>query len=103
MAEYWYRISYEMDKEKNLIASYYQARMLMSLGKYKEASETFTYFRKKYKDEKYYRKMSKIHLLGCELAVADSVNQDGLFVSHLDGVNFAYNEIRTREANATKT
>ena len=95
-AEHWFSAAYEMEKEKNLLALYYEAEMMMNQGYHKEALEKFTLFRKKYRnqaDEVYFRKMSKTKMEGCEMALSGDTQAKGVYAEHLSGVNFAYNEL----------
>ncbi len=91
-----YAGAYEIQNEKNVLALYYLGRMEMALGNYEQALISFRDFRKKYrydKNEFNYRKYAKIWMEGCELAMADSVFKENIYLSHIDSrVNMAYNE-----------
>lgn len=66
-----YRQVYLRSGSEYPLAQFYYALMLKSTGKYDEASKEFTGFRKNYrgkKDERYYRRIARIEIEGCDSA-----------------------------------
>ena len=89
---------YEGNKSKYITALFYSGQMLMQQGKYKEALEAFTQFKKEsrsvtIKDERYFKKMTKVLITACNQAKAIRDSAQKVIIFHLDtSVNKAHIE-----------
>lgn len=70
---------YEQDSLKYPIAQYYYAKSLKENGKYEEAKEHFTRFRKRirgHKDDKIWKKKAAFQIQSCDFAIIENVPKE---------------------------
>lgn len=97
-AEILYKKVYDENASKYLTALFYYGQMLMQQSKYKEAYESFKQFKKEsksiaIKDEKYFKKMTKVLIEACEIAPILKDTSVKVIIFHLDtSVNKAHIE-----------
>ncbi len=95
-ADYWYGKVYESNSEKYLLALYYQAQMQKSMGLFEQSKEKFQIFIKKsklLKERKYYKKLAKMALQGCVMAIQTKDSIPQIIIQHLDtNINKAHIE-----------
>ncbi len=97
-AEILYKKVYDENASRYLTALFYYGQMLMQQSKYKEANESFKQFKKEsrsiaIKDEKYFKKMTKVLIEACEVAPILKDTSVKVVIFHLDtSVNKAHIE-----------
>jgi len=96
MAAHWYQMVFESDPEKEPIAQFNLARMQQQLGQYEAANKNLQEFlkaAKSLKEAKYYKKLAKIHIEGCNQAPALLDSLLDVKIIHLDNsINKAHVE-----------
>ncbi|MCD6366250.1 MAG: OmpA family protein [Bacteroidales bacterium] len=107
-AERLYRKCYDENASKYITSLFYSGQMLMQQGKYKEAKEAFEQFKKEsksvaVKNEKYFKKMTKVMLQACIVAPTIKDSALKVVVFHLDtSVNKAHIEASPISLSNTK-
>ncbi len=95
-ADYWYGKAYKGNPDKYLLALYYQAQMQKSGALYEISKENFLIFIKKskaLKEGKYYKKLAKMAVQGCDMAISTKDSVPQIMIQHLDtSINKAHIE-----------